>query len=304
MLTARGAPRATEPFTVRRDRGGGVVVLTMHGTGEGNAMGASVFSVLPDLVGELAADPANRAVLLRGAGDCFTVGLDVRWYLTHYRRMVRQAGGELALRTQLLAEADRMQQAISAISHSRLPFVAAVHGPCIGAGLDLVCACDIRLASAGATFSLREVRIGVVADLGSLQRLPRLIGAGPTRELALTGRDMPAEEAYRRGLVSRVLPDPAALGQAAYQLAEQIAAHPPHVVAGIKDVLEHSQDLSVPAGLRYAGVWNAAFLPFPELPELLAAALRGSPPARSPDQVAAAVPVGPDGSLAPDDHAP
>ena len=159
--------------------------VRLHGTGDGNAMGATVWAALPEVVAELDADNEVRAVVLRGAGDGFTVGLDLRWYLTHYRRLLRDAG---SLRVRLLSEAERMQDAISAPARSRLPFIAAVHGACVGAGLDLVAACDIRLASADATFSLREVRIGVVADLGSLQRLPRLIGAGPTRELALTGR--------------------------------------------------------------------------------------------------------------------
>jgi enoyl-CoA hydratase len=151
-----------------------------------------------------------------------------------------------------------------------------VHGACVGAGLDLVAACDIRLACAGASFSLREVCIGVVADLGCLQRLPRLIGAGPTRELALTGRDLPADEAHLRGLVTTLLPTAAELFDHARAVAARIAGHPAHVVAGIKEVLEQTQDMSVPAGLRYANVWNAAFLPSPNLPELLADALRGS----------------------------
>jgi enoyl-CoA hydratase len=254
----------------------GVAELRLHGTADGNAMGAAVWRELPAAVAELEADETVRAVVLRGAGACFTVGLDLRWYLVHLRRMARDHGdGGPEMRRLLLAESDAMQEAIGALARSRLPFVAAVHGACVGAGLDLVAACDIRLAEREAFFSLREVRIGVVADLGSLQRLPRLIGAGPVRELALTGRDLPADEALLRGLVTEVLTGEAVFARA-YELAAGIAAHPPHVVAGIKDVLERGQDLPMSAGLRYAGVWNAAFLPSPELTPLLTEALRES----------------------------
>jgi enoyl-CoA hydratase len=131
------------------------------------------------------------------------------------------------------------------------------------------------MASADAYFSLREVRIGIVADLGSLQRLPPLIGTGPTRELALTGRDLPAEEAYRRGLVTTLSPGPARLFEQARALAAQIAGHPPQVIAGIKQVMAATSDMSLAEGLRHVALWNAAFLPSPELPGLLADALRG-----------------------------
>jgi enoyl-CoA hydratase len=270
------------PLCVERDQASGVAVLTLAGTGEGNAMGASVWSGLPELVAALEADQAVRAVVVRGAADCFSVGLDLRWYLTHYRRMARGGEGHLRMREQLLAEAGRMQEALTVIARSPLPFVAAVHGACVGAGLDLVAACDIRLACADAFFSLREIRIGVVADLGSLQRLPRLIGGGPTRELALTGRDMPASEAHARGLVTAVFPTAAELFDAARALAAQIATYPRHVIAGVKEVLDHAQDLPLATGLRFTGVWNSAFLPSPELDGLLADALR-RPVANGPD---------------------
>lgn len=264
------------PFVVRTGADG-VAEMRLRGSGDGNAMGAAVWTELPRVVAALSADDSVRAVVLRGSGQCFSVGLDLRWYLTHYRRMLRSGSETPRFRTALLREAHVMQDAITSVADSRLPFVAAVHGACVGAGLDLVSACDVRIASEEAYFSLREVRIGVVADLGALQRLPVLIGAGPTRELALTGRDMPAAEAYRRGLVTTMTPDPVACFRAAGELAAEIAAHPSHVVAGIKQVMEATAGMSVADGLRHVAVWNAAFLPAPELPGLLADALRGMP---------------------------
>ncbi|MBO4204627.1 enoyl-CoA hydratase [Micromonospora echinofusca] len=265
----------------------------MSGTAAGNAMGAGVWSDLPGLVTSLDADPSVRAVVLRGAGDCFSVGLDLRWYLVHYQRMRRAGEGHPAFRARLLDEALGMQDALVAITRSRLPFVAAVHGACVGAALELAAACDIRVASADAYFSLREVRIGVIADLGALQRLPRLIGAGATRELALTGRDVPATEAHALGLVTRVRDSAPDLFDHAVGVAALIAANPPQVVAGIKAVCEHTQDLPVAAGMRHTAVWNSAFLPSPELTGLLAGVLR---PSNTLD-----APGAPDDGAAPDD---
>jgi enoyl-CoA hydratase/carnithine racemase len=276
-------------FLVDLDEGCAVATVTLRGTANGNAMGGVVFTELPALVAALAADPRTRVIVLRGAGADFSVGLDLRWYLPKYRRTMRPGEGLPQVRAQLLADAATMQTAISAIGESRLPVIAAIHGSCVGAALDLVSACDIRIASADAFFSLREVHIGLVADLGSLQRLPRIIGAGHTRELALTGRDLSATEAQSMGLVTRVLPTPARLFEAADELARQVAVHPPHVVAGIRQVLDHTLDLPLSMGLRHVAVWNAAFLPSPELPGLLAEAMRAQPapasvpPATEPD---------------------
>jgi enoyl-CoA hydratase len=268
----------TEPawraFDVQLDDQAGVATVTLSGTGAGNAMGGLVWSELPSVFEALDANQAVRAVVLRGAGDCFSVGLDLRWYIPRYRRLVR--GGEGAdVAQRLLDEATWMQDALGAVSASRLPVVAAVHGSCVGVGLELVAACDIRLASADAVFSLPEVRLGIVADLGVLQRLLRIVGAGHTRELALTGRDVPAAEARSMGLVTKVLATPEALFEKARAVAGRIAGYPPHTVSGIKQVIERTQDMPLELGLRHSAVWTAAFLPSPELADLLSAALRG-----------------------------
>lgn len=250
----------------------GVATVTLVGTGAGGAMGGLVWTELPVLAAGLDGDERVRAVVLRGCGEDFSVGLDLRWYLPHHRRMARRPDG---LSAALLAETTAMQAAIGAVAASRLPWVAAVHGACVGAGLDLVAACDIRLASADAYFSLREVVLGIVADLGGLQRLPRVIGAGATLELALTGRDLPAAEALALGLVTRVAADRAAVVADATGVAERIAGHPPTAVSGIKAVLDRTTDLPLAEGLRHVALWNAAFLPSVPLTDLLAAALRG-----------------------------
>jgi len=273
-MTQAEAERGWRAFDVELDERAGVATVTLTGTGAGNAMGGLVWSELPAVFETLDANPAARAVVLRGAGDCFSVGLDLRWYIPRYRRLVRAGEGSDVARW-LLDEATWMQDAIGALPASRLPMVVAVHGSCIGAGLDLAAAGDIRLASADAVFSLREVRIGIVADLGVLQRLPRIVGAGHTRELALTGRDVPADEARSMGLVTKVLPTPSALFEEATAVATTIAGYPPRTVAGIKRVVERTQDMPLAEGLHHVALWNAAFLPSPEVTDLLTAALRG-----------------------------
>jgi len=274
-MTQAEAHAAWRAFDVQVDERTGVATVTLAGTAAGNAMGGLVWSELPSVFEALDADPAARAVVLRGAGDCFSVGLDLRWYVPRYRRMVRAGEGSPDVSQQLLDESTWMQDAIGALPASRLPVVVAVHGSCIGAGLDLAAAGDIRLASADAVFSLREVRIGIVADLGVLQRLPRIVGAGHTRELALTGRDVSAAEARSMGLVTKVLATPSALFEEANAVATRIAGYPPQTVAGIKQVVERTQDMPLAEGLRHVALWNAAFLPSPGLTDLLTAALRG-----------------------------
>lgn len=279
-MTQAEARPAWRAFDVELDERAGVATVTLTGTGAGNAMGGLVWSELPAVFQALDANPAARAVVLRGAGDCFSVGLDLRWYIPRYRRLVRGDAADVAQR--LLDEATWMQDAIGAVSASRLPVVAAVHGSCVGVGLELVAACDIRLASADAVFSLPEVRLGIVADLGVLQRLLRIVGAGHTRELALTGREVPAGEARSLGLVTKVLATPEELFAEARALAARIAGYPPRTVHGIKQVIERTQDMPLEAGVRYSGLWGAAFLASPELPDLLTAALRGDLPAKEP----------------------
>ena len=272
-MTQARADAAWRAFDVELDERTGVATVTLSGTGTGNAMGGLVWSELPSVFESLDANPAVRAVVLRGAGDCFSVGLDLRWYIPRYRRLVRGEGPEIAQR--LLDEATWMQDAIGAASASRLPVVAAVHGSCVGVGMELIAACDIRLASADAVFSLPEVRLGIVADLGVLQRLLRIVGAGHTRELALTGRDVPAAEACSMGLVTKVLDSPEALFEEARAVAGRIAAYPPRTVYGIKQVIERTQDMPLEPAIRESGLWSAAFLPSSELADLLTAALRG-----------------------------
>jgi enoyl-CoA hydratase len=171
-----------------------------------------------------------------------------------------------------------MQHTMTAIARCPKPVIAAVHGYCIGAGVDLITACDMRLASVDALFSVRETRMGMVADVGTLQRLPRILNPGLVAELAFTGRDVEADEARQMGLVNRVFPDAQSLHAGALELANSIAANSPLAVQGSKAVLAAGEHMSVDQALDYVAVWNAAFLHSNDLREAVQAFLEKRPP--------------------------
>jgi enoyl-CoA hydratase len=171
-----------------------------------------------------------------------------------------------------------MQRAVSAVETCPKPVIAAVHGYCIGGAMDLVTACDLRLASADAIFSVRETRMAMVADLGTLQRLPRIVGAGHAAELALTGRDVGADRAQAIGLVNGVFPDAEAVQAGARELAGEIAALSPLAVQGTKAVLAANDGRTVGQGLDYVATWNAGMLGSNDLTEAVTAFLEKRPP--------------------------
>ncbi len=259
------------------DNQDGVVEVTLTGPGKGNAMGPAFWREMPALFTKLDRDPAARAILIRGRGGQFSYGLDLMAMMADLAPAL--AGENLALaRSRLLDLIGDMQGASDRVAACRKPVIAAIAGRCIGGGLDLAAACDIRLCSADAKFSLREVKLAIVADIGSLQRLPRIIGDGRTRELAFTGKDIDAQRARAIGLVEEGLPDEATLLTAARKLAREIADNPPLTVQGIKQVMAYCQDKSTADGMRYGAVWNAAFLQSKDLAEALQAFAARRPP--------------------------
>lgn len=246
----------------------GVAEVVLRGPGKGNAMGPAFFRELPEVFAALDRDDAARAVIVRGAGGVFSYGLDLKAMAGELLPHV--AHGNLAAeRARLLDLIGELQRGFDAVARCRKPVIAAIAGPCIGGGVDLVTACDVRVASADARFSVREVKVAIVADLGSLQRLPRIIGHGHTRELAFTGKDIDAERAMRIGLVNDVYDDEAKLLEAARALAKEIAENSPLVVSGIKTVLAQAEERRIAEQERFVAVWNAAFLASNDLKEAM-----------------------------------
>ncbi|KAJ6906840.1 crotonase/enoyl-CoA hydratase family protein [Mycobacterium sp. 050128] len=254
-----------------------VAQVTLIGPGKGNAMGPAFWAEMPDVFGTLDADRDVRAIVITGSGKNFSYGLDLPAMGGTFAPLL--ADGALARpRTDFHTELRRMQGAITAIADCRTPTIASVHGWCIGGGVDLISAVDIRYASADAKFSVREVKLAIVADVGSLARLPLILNDGHLRELALTGKDVDAARAEKIGLVNDVYADAEASLAAAHATAAEIAANPPLAVYGVKDVLDQQRIAAVSESLRYVAAWNSAFLPSKDLTEGIQATFAKRPP--------------------------
>jgi enoyl-CoA hydratase len=178
----------------------------------------------------------------------------------------------------LLDNIHALQDAMSCLATIDTPTIAAIHGACIGGGVDLIAACDIRFASIDAQFSVRETKMAIVADLGSLQRLQRILGHGMVNELALTGKDIGAERALAIGLLNGLAESPEAALAMAHACAEEIAANSPLVVRGTKRVLRDSADRPIDEGLELVAQWNALYLRSKDLDEAIGAFLEKRTP--------------------------
>lgn len=241
-----------------------------------NALDGVLWHEIGDIFEQVDQDPEVRVAVLSGAGRHFCAGIDFELIGSVLAEAGKLPAGrkEERLRHIIL----ELQAAFTALERCRKPVLAAIHGVCTGAGLDLVAACDMRYAATEARFSLKEVDLGIVADVGSLQRLPYLIGEGMVRELAFTGRDFDAAEASQRGLVNRVFADQQQLQAGVQTIAVAIAAKSPLTVRGIKEVLNFGRDHDVATGLSFVATWNAAMLLSEDSREAMAAAIQKRQP--------------------------
>jgi enoyl-CoA hydratase len=246
---------------------GHVATLWLNRPEKLNAMSADIWEDIPAAIAEIESDDAARVVILAGRGKAFSVGIDVALLAT----LQPGSGSPAESNQQLYRTIRRLQRTATSLADSPKPVIAAIHGYCLGGGMGLATACDIRMASADAVFSVRETRMGLVADTGLLQRLPTMIGPGYTAELAYTGKDIDADRAHDIGLVSDVFPDPNTTMDAALRLATEIAESSPLVVSGIKQVLTANQRRSVEEGLEFVARWNSAYLISNDLSEAIAA---------------------------------
>ena len=242
-------------FRVERDDA--VVHLLMNRPERSNAMSPDFWTELPRLMGELGRDTSVRCAIISGEGSNFTGGMDLSAFADIAKLFDSEPGrAAYAMRETILA----LQDAFTAIERVPFPVIAAVHGACIGAGVDLITACDMRIASADAYFAIEEIHIGMAADVGTLQRLPKLIAPAVAAELAYTGRRATAEEAKGFALVSAVHADREAVLAAAFELARAVAEKSPLAIAGIKRNLAYARDHSVADGLDYIATWNGGML--------------------------------------------
>jgi len=250
---------------------GPVAEVTLCRPAELNTMTKEFWNEMVTVFQAIDVDPTIRAVIIASTGRHFTAGLDLGWAATLIGNSGAAGGDAGRAREAFRRKILRMQETFSVIDRCRVPVIAVVQGGCIGGGVDLVTACDLRVGAEGCFFSVQEVNLGIVADVGTLQRLPHLLPQGLVRELAFTGRKFTTAEARHWGFLNRVEEDQTAALGAARAMAGEIASKSPLAVAGIKQVLNHGRDHSMEEGLEYVALWNAAMLQGEDVPKALSA---------------------------------
>lgn len=210
-----------------------------------------------------------RVIILSGGeSKHFCAGIDLEMLMSISQNMLKCEGRK---REKLRKQVLELQAPINAIENCSKPVLAAIHGGCIGGGVDIVAACDMRYCTDDAFFTIKEIDMGMVADLGTLQRLPKIIGSGIVREMAYTGRNVSGKEAEKIGLVNNSYESKDIMLEKVMEMAKLIASKSPLSIRGTKQILLHSRDHSVADGLEYMAVWNAGMLLSDDLMEAFSA---------------------------------
>ncbi len=236
-----------------------VARLTLDQPARMNAMSPSFWRELDAILDTLQRDAPARALVLDASGKHFCAGMA----LEAFGSAIAPDESSAASRANIAPLLAGMQRTFDRLAELRMPVLAAIQGACIGGGLDLVCTADMRYCTRDAFFCVQEINIGMAADLGTLQRLPRLIPEGMARELAYTGRRLPAERALSLGLVNEVFDDTDAMLAGVMQIAREIASKPPVAIWATKQAIDYARDHSVADGLRQmgwlqSGLWDTA----------------------------------------------
>ncbi|CAI8872224.1 Enoyl-CoA hydratase/isomerase protein [Pseudomonas syringae pv. tomato] len=227
-----------------------------------NAMNDAFWTEILEIFDWIERNDEVRVVVLSGAGKHFSSGIDLALLASVASQMGKDPGRNARLLRRKIRD---MQASFTAVDTCRKPVLAAIQGYCLGGAIDLISACDMRYAAADAQFAIREIDMGMAADVGTLQRLPRIIGDGVLRELAYTGRTVGAEEAQRIGLVNRTFDDTEGLLQGVFAVAREIAEKSPLAIEGTKQMISYMRDHRVEDGLEHVAIWNAAMLQSPDL---------------------------------------
>ena len=250
-----------------------VAEIELNRPDKANALDEELWFALGDCFSELDENEAVRVCILSGAGSHFTAGIDLK-FLQSVGQEVEYFDCEGRKREYLRRKILKLQAAFTQIEECRKPVLAAIHGGCIGGGIDLISACDLRYSTSDAVFQIKEIDLGLTADVGTLQRLPKLIPPGIVRELAYTGRKFSGEEAREFGLVNSCYADRELMISAVRKIAEKISGKAPLAIRGVKEMLLHSRDNSVADGLNYVATWNSAMLLSADLEESVMAMLQ------------------------------
>lgn len=256
----------TEAFSLRRD--GAIAELSLNRAEQLNTLQDAFWGDLSDALERIDADPTLRALVMTAQGEHFCAGMDLDFFAAVRAREDAEPG---RYREWLRRKIRYLQKPMDQIEALRIPVIAATQGACIGAGLDLLCATDLRVCSAEAFYCIHEINVAITADLGVLQRMPTLIAPAVVDDLALTGRRMLAEEAHTSGFVRQVVERPQELRAAAMTLAEHVARLSPLAVAGTKAALRRNRRAQVDVGLDFMTLWNAAMFVSDDIPSAIQA---------------------------------
>ena len=246
--------------------------LVLSRPDELNTMSRDFWVELGEVLEVINRDSDIRVVVMSSTGKHFCAGMDLSAFsngvdnIPDDKKPDHARIGEAVYRV-----AKELQEYISTLEKIRVPVIAAIHGGCIGGAVDMVTACDIRLASNDAFFCIQEINIGMAADVGTLQRLPKIIPDSKMREMAYTGRRMYAEEAKEAGLVSGTYSSQEELLEAANKLASEIASKSPVAIYGLKAVMNYSRDHNVNDSLEYNALWSGAMLSQKDMTEQMTA---------------------------------
>ncbi|MBE9574363.1 MAG: enoyl-CoA hydratase/isomerase family protein [Proteobacteria bacterium] len=244
---------------------GFIGTITLRRSDKRNALDFALWLSLSEALRKAAQDSEVRVILLKGAGDSFCSGLDLSPTNEVIRLLSKKSSADQKMR--LFDIIKRVQSIYTELEVLRVPTIAVIQGHCLGAGLELVCSCDMRFCSSDALFGLPEPRFGIITDIGGLQRLPKIVGRGKAREMAFRGHSIGADEAKRIGLVNEVFDTQEMLYIQASKIGKEIAANAPLAVQGAKEVLLHSEDVSALRSLEYNAARSAMILPSEDLQE-------------------------------------
>ncbi|WP_299074578.1 enoyl-CoA hydratase-related protein [uncultured Paraglaciecola sp.] len=237
------------------EKQGQVGIVWLDREAKYNALSTELWSAIPGALNALCEDSEIGSIVFTGRGKHFCAGIDlVEDGLSAHKKAKARSAAEANL--EQLSNTGKFQAAITAIADCPLPVIAVIKGVCLGAGVDLISACDIRIASACSLFSVRETKLGLVADVGTLQRLPKILNAGHVAELAYTGKDIKADRAEKIGLVNDVYESAEATMEAGIALAREIAANSPMAVRGTKYILRKSENLTEEQSLTLNGMFT------------------------------------------------
>lgn len=259
------------------EESGGVAHVRLSRGEKLNTMIPEFWSELPAIVDEISDSGRARVIVLSAQGRHFCAGMDLSVFSgdASLESEASEIGRRRAnLRLSLL----HLQRSFTVLEEARMPVLAAIQGACVGGAVDLVTAADCRYATADAWFSIHEINIGMTADVGTLQRLPKLIPSGVAREYAYTGRRMPAERAHQLGLVNEVFDDRESMMDAVMETASEIASKSPLALHGIKEAINYSRDHTVEDSLRHIALWQSGMFHPEDLEESFKADAEGRTP--------------------------